>query len=367
MPAGNAKSLTVYKPSMLELRCDAAARCGGCPLIGLPRLVQRKLKQERLEASLRTLGLGPVPIEWLAVAAPRGYRNRVRLRLDEGVPRFFNPDKRPDCAVLEPPLHEALSRFRDWAVAHRRLLACFVHAEIRTPDLDGVAGLVLAPPPGTDQAACSSLSASVQDAPLHGFVRWVRGCGHAPLQRYPITEQVYTFIPVGSFRQVNTTLNAALVAHLGTWFEAGRVQQFADVYAGAGNFGMPLLARGFRGDGVEEDATAIAGLQRAAAEQGLEADGYRASDAERWLSAWEPGRFDVVVVDPPRAGLKETAAQVARLRAPQVVLLSCAWAGFERDVVRLLQSGYRLTEVCLADMFPHTEHVELMTRFVQAR
>ncbi|HKK21084.1 MAG TPA: methyltransferase domain-containing protein, partial [candidate division Zixibacteria bacterium] len=74
--------------------------------------------------------------------------------------------------------------------------------------------------------------------------------------------------------------------------------------------------------------------------------------------------FDLVIVDPPRAGLHPKALkQLLRLRPPKLLYISCNPATFARDAAALVQSGYRLPEVKPVDMFPHTMHIELASVF----
>ncbi len=318
-----------------------------------------------MRASLEASRSALVEPEWLSVPAPAGYRNRIRLRLDQGKVCFFNPNKSADCAVLEAPLRTTLGRFKAWAERHASLLAPFPHAELRTPDLDGFSGLVLGSP---SDWGVGDLDEAQRDLLGHlpeGVLGWVMGAAERPYQRYPITNDSYTFVPLGSFRQVNTELNAALVLRLQTWLRPLDVRRFADVYCGAGNLGLPLMAAGLVGAGTESDAAAVLGLHRAARAQGLDSAGFVALPAEEWLVAQRPGSFDAVIVDPPRAGLKQAADAVAGLEAPQVIVFSCAWAGFERDTLALRDAGYSLGQVCVADMFPHTEHAEVMSRFTR--
>ena len=70
---------------------------------------------------------------------------------------------------------------------------------------------------------------------------------------------------------------------------------------------------------------------------------------------------DVLVVDPPRAGLQEIGcAAVIAAKPPRVLLVSCSLESLARDLA-LLHEHYRTVAVRLCDLFPHTEHVEAVT------
>ena len=70
-------------------------------------------------------------------------------------------------------------------------------------------------------------------------------------------------------------------------------------------------------------------------------------------------RPDVVVVDPPRAGLsKKAVSRIGEIGAPRIVYVSCNPSTMAPNVVQLQEFGYRLERVTPVDMFPHTPHVE---------
>jgi tRNA/tmRNA/rRNA uracil-C5-methylase (TrmA/RlmC/RlmD family) len=74
--------------------------------------------------------------------------------------------------------------------------------------------------------------------------------------------------------------------------------------------------------------------------------------------------MDVVVADPPRAGLGRAGVRaVAATRARRVALVSCDAGALGRDARLLVQAGYRLVEATVVDAFPHTPHVEVVSRF----
>ena len=128
-----------------------------------------------------------------------------------------------------------------------------------------------------------------------------------------------------------------------------------DAYCGTGTIGICAAARrgGLRVTGVEQVAAAIANNV---------ADRCRfvAADATSWMA--REGRdqhFDVVIMDPPRAGsTPEFLAGASALEPRRIVYVSCNVVTQARDLEVLRARGYRLTRVAPVDMFPHTKHVE---------
>ena len=80
---------------------------------------------------------------------------------------------------------------------------------------------------------------------------------------------------------------------------------------------------------------------------------------EDYLATHDRVRPAAIVVDPPRAGLgKTTAKQIAALRAPKLVYVSCDPPTLARDLAVLTASGYSMEKLYMADLFPQTFHIE---------
>jgi 23S rRNA (uracil1939-C5)-methyltransferase len=337
-------------------RCPVHERCGGCPLLGLAGEARAALACAEVERSLHAAGVdlsAHAQPSFFPAPDPFGYRNRVRLALGPGaVPRFFNPEKAPDCVVLAPSVLEGIGVLTERARAEPALLAAFVHLELRARDELGRFGLRCTPAPG-----------AVAPAPVLG-AEWLTGVSGSsesamPRQRWRVTDECCIDVPLDAFLQVNLAVNRALVDWVVTRSSASGARSFADLFMGAGNFTLPLLERGLSGVGAERHAGAVAAARDVASERGLCAElvaGDAFSSAERWSA--EGRRFDIVVCDPPRAGLGARAPSVARLARNSLVLVSCRLESACRDAARLVAEGFRIESVALFDMFPQTRHVE---------
>ena len=136
-----------------------------------------------------------------------------------------------------------------------------------------------------------------------------------------------------------------------------------DAYCGTGTIGICAASQheGLHATGVEQVAAAIVSAERNARANNV-ADRCRfiAADATSWMA--HEGRdqhFDVVIMDPPRAGsTPEFLAGAAALEPRRIVYVSCNVITQARDLEVLRERGYRLTRVAPVDMFPHTKHVE---------
>jgi len=130
-----------------------------------------------------------------------------------------------------------------------------------------------------------------------------------------------------------------------------------DGYGGVGAFGVRLLARGAsRAFVVENHPTACADAIHNAIAVGSGLEVVRAPFPEADLP-----RADVMLVDPPRAGLMEAGvAAVLRQPAARLLYVACSTKSLARDLGPLTAAGYTLRAAHLADLFPHTDHAEVV-------
>ncbi len=168
--------------------------------------------------------------------------------------------------------------------------------------------------------------------------------------------------PPGAFLQATVEGEAALVAAVRDAVgEAGRV---ADLFAGCGTFALPLAERA-EVHAVEGEGAMLAALDagwRGAA--GLKRVTTEARDLfRRPLLAGELKRFEVVVLDPPRAGAEAQVRALAGSGVARVAMVSCNPVSFARDAAILIEGGYRLDRVQVVDQFRWSGHVELAARF----
>ena len=139
----------------------------------------------------------------------------------------------------------------------------------------------------------------------------------------------------------------------------GRRRTLLDAYSGVGLFAGALLSGrgGWRAVTVESNRSAAADARVNLADL----------DARMVTSTVErlrPPRADLVVADPSRSGLGRTGAAVlAATGAPRILLVSCDPAAAGRDVALLAGRGYDPVESVVVDLFPHTHHTEVVTRF----
>ena len=343
-----------------KISCPVSHECGACALIDLSASAQRAIKLSRLRMLLAPVLEGQKPafeIEFNQSAAPEGYRNRIRLQVKaDGSVGFFNERKDPDCQVLSPALRESLHQLMKLAHGLKSLFSRVSHLELREPDLDRRASIFLSLVEGGEGGTRAALQSALGADFLLGFEGQ-----SVESQRYAIVPNVHARVPLGGFMQVNQVVNRALVSQVVDGALKRNVTRAADLYCGAGNFALPLADAGVQTVGVEVNSNAVHALRKAAAQQGLEGQWFCESVPE-WagLAGAEGGRFELLVLDPPRAGLGAFIDALLSLSPNYIALCSCRPESLVRDLCALQDSGFIVESAELFDMFEHTHSVETL-------
>jgi len=143
-----------------------------------------------------------------------------------------------------------------------------------------------------------------------------------------------------------------------------RAKRIADLFCGLGAFAFPMAARA-RISAFDTDPRAIDALKEASRHtKGIKAIEARVRDLfQEPLSRKELDAFDAVLFDPPRAGAKNQAINLAKSKVPVIIGVSCHPSTFARDARTLIDGGYSLHNVTPIDQFVYAAHVELVGVF----
>jgi 23S rRNA (uracil1939-C5)-methyltransferase len=355
--------------------CPHFAACGGCHYQHMAYPQQIAVKQQILR---ETLGrLGRVPWEGAIHAHPSppfGYRNRaqwkVRVHDGRGAIGYFRSGSSAllavqCCPILSPGLERALAALRT-LLSEGRLPQTLREVEIFADERDErlLLNASCTEFAGSPAAFAETLRAAMPGAEsilLHESSRdrfELFGPGHITYRAAGAEFRVGHL----SFFQVNRHLVDQMAATVAQQAGAGRA---LDLYAGVGLFSVPLARNCERLVAVESNEAAVRDLQANLEPAGAQAQAVCA-DAERYLAGvTEPP--DVVVLDPPRAGVQPGALRELLRIAPQrIVYLSCDPATLARDLGVLVGGGahavgaYEIAAMHLFDVFPQTYHIETM-------
>jgi 23S rRNA (uracil1939-C5)-methyltransferase len=173
-------------------------------------------------------------------------------------------------------------------------------------------------------------------------------------------------IKANSFFQTNSVQAAKLYETAFSLLQARPDDRVLDLYCGTGTIGLCLASGVKEVVGVELVPDAVEMAAENAAVNGIDNISFFEGHVKEYLRqlSEEDGRFDAVIIDPPRAGLHPKALKrVMALEVPRLLYISCNPATFARDAKTLIEAGYRISEVHPVDMFPHTRHIELVALF----
>jgi len=382
--SANAVAILDASAQRTEPRCRYFGRCGGCSMQHLEASAQVAAKQRVLEESLARIGKVRPDVILPALHGPSwGYRHRARLssrRVDKkgGVLVGFH-EKRSSfiadiasCEILTPDVSALIQPLRE-------LIVQLSNAD-RTPQIEVAVGehvtvlvfRLLEPWSDEDAAKVRSF------AERHRVQVWEQKKGPdtarpfwpeiAPELSYSLPEfgLVMPFRPT-EFTQVNTAINRALVGRALRLLQPRAGERIADLFCGLGNFTLPIASSGAEVLGIEGSAELVARARENALRNRLP----NARFAVDTLFEMTPekfaalGHFDKLLIDPPRSGAIEVVKSLPDSGGPQrIVYVSCDPATLARDAEVLVHvKGYRLEAAGIANMFPHTAHVESIALF----
>jgi len=349
--------------------CPHFAVCGGCNYQHTDYPQQLSFKQAILRETLERGGVQvPLSIDVLA-GEPWRYRNRVRLAFDaQGNVGYRGRRSHAITPIRECPIAAPLLVQSALAIADilrsatpavrpselslfcnadaSSLLASLFFAHPATIRIDDLARAVQERIPALTGMELIVEDRNGRDARLLG--RW--GREHLV---YPAAGFGYR-VDTGAFFQVNRWLVDALVERV----TAGRRGALAwDLFAGVGLFAKRLTESFARVVAVESAPAAIPGLTANLAGAGGTA---LRSDTLQFLRRSNSAEIpDLIVVDPPRAGLgADITSHLAAIASPEIVYVSCDPATLARDLQALAASGYSIGSITLVDLFPQTFHLE---------
>jgi 23S rRNA (uracil1939-C5)-methyltransferase len=368
--------------SRIEPRCPHFRVCGGCHYQHIDISEQVRLKKEILRETLSRLGGVPWHGEIQEhTARPYGYRNRAQWAFRDAMPRafgYFLPESVhilpiDECPVLSPRLAETFGQLQEIA-RNNSISPGILEIEAFVDGADEKVALNIAferfPKPAKAlvvefRAALPALESLLMlDRTKNRFE--LEGPGYLIQKAGGFTFKVNHL----SFFQVNRFLIEDLLRTMVGQAKGGYA---LDLYAGVGFFSLPLTKTFSRVVSVDANLSAIRDLRQNAETAGAQVVSEN-QHTEEFLKK-DQEKPDLVILDPPRAGLgAEASALLANLGPPNISYLSCDPATLARDLSVLLGSErkpdtgilpkhkYEIAEVHLFDLFPQTFHIETLVR-----
>lgn len=332
--------------------CPLHATCGGCP-----QMTHSPEDQLAEKVRFLSVAMGEAPDVVVPSPAELGYRARISLSGDAQGRLGYHRPKSHDlvtiaaCAIARPEINAVLGRLPPLPGVRR--------AELRSDGARVVLAVDSRDDRGKPAANVATLKKALAALPigelgLAGIAVDGHGVAGEVLLRFQIGAIEHRLSP-DTFYQVNLEVNAALVAAVGA--AAADAESLLDLYAGAGNLSLPLLARGKRATLIESSHAAVGDARRTIKAHGLPGE-VKTGDAGRFRAG--DAVFDVALLDPPRAGAGGLLTELLLTRPKRMIYVSCNPVALARDIKPARKAGYAVESLSLFDMFPQTPHMEAL-------
>lgn len=380
--------------SELDLKCPHRKKCGGCQIQNLNYKKQLSFKQVKV---IKLLGRYHHVNEIIGMENPYHYRNKVQAAFGErkgeiisGVYQSSTHNIVPvdSCLIEDQKADEII-------VTIRKLLKSFKLRAFNDVTMKGFLRHVLIKRGFSSGEIMVVLVTSVMDFPKESkFI-------NALLSRHPeittIVQNVnnkFTSLILGdesrvlygggyieedlcgfrfrispkAFYQINPTQTEVLYNKVLDFAELTGSEKVLDAYCGTGTIGIIASKKAGKVVGVELNPDAVKDAKVNAELNDVKNIEFFQDDAGKFMvkTAQKGEKFDVVIMDPPRAGASlEFLHCLVELSPEKVVYVSCNPETLARDLSFLTRKGYKVRKIQPVDMFPHTEHVETVCLLVK--
>jgi 23S rRNA (uracil1939-C5)-methyltransferase len=371
-------------------KCVYFGMCGGCSMQHLEPAAQVAMKQRVLEDNLWHIGKVKAETIMRPTYGPTwGYRYRARFSVrhvkKKGEVLVGFHEKKSvfvadikSCQVVPKHVSDLLLPLRR-LIASLSIIEQLPQIELAIgEDVTALVARIMAPLTPQDEVLMKAF------ADEHKIQWWLQTKGpDTAAPYYPLDRELYYLLPEFGIRmpfkpvdftQVNHQINRTLVVKALRLLDPQPDERVADLFCGLGNFTLPLATLAREVVGIEGSASLTQRALDNAKVNGV--DGHT-SFFTRNLFEVTPedfiamGKFDRMLIDPPRDGAMAVCEALAALRATRpdllpkrIVYVSCSPSTLARDAgILVLQAGYALKQAGVVNMFPHTSHVESMAVF----
>jgi len=354
-----------------EAICAHFTQCGGCLLQHLNERTYENFKRDLIVKPFITHGLDTNCIQDL-VKLPAGERRRANFEAIKKNDQVFLGFHRwrshqiinlNECHTVDPKIADLLEPMRQlfWHVMDMYQKAT-VYFTVTAVGLD--VGMDIHR--GALQENAIELLGAFANA--HNLARLIlrenrkRTTIYERERPYVIFDNVKVDIEPSSFLQASDRADRVLtdlvIASL-----PQPSHRIADLFCGRGTFTFPL-SRQASVDGYECDLPALTALQNAVDKSGRDIQTYKRNLFDSPLTPLELNKYDVIVIDPPRAGALAQVKLIAESHVPHIAYISCGPESFARDAKILIeQGGYELQIVTPVDQFTWSPHLEVVGIF----
>lgn len=359
-----AQILEVLEPSADRVvpKCPHYFECGGCALQHMTYNRQLKLKRRIVQDQLQRIGrLDCEVLPVIGMEDPWRYRNKVKWHLQK-------KDAQIQMGYFKDGSHELVDiKTCKLITAPMEKLSRLLKQNMRAAEIGKKASLVIRQSSADNSmlAVLNNLSIEFtnnQDFPGLKTVYQQRNqkleiCRGTPGFHEQINSTRYDLSPLAFF-QVNTVQTQKLYELIIQLAQPNPDDILLDAFCGSGTIALYLAPHVKKVTGVESYAPAIQDARKNAALNDIQHSEFIAGPCEKVIPELKE-HFDIVILDPPRAGCKPELIQTITQKSPRcIIYVSCNPSTLARDLAIFNAKGYQINLVQPLDMFPQTGHVE---------
>lgn len=357
----------IIKPSKYRVvpECEYFGKCGGCQWQHIDYEYQLRSKEEILRESLeRIAGIKEVSVEPIVPSDNKyNYRNRVTLHQDtiKGKQILgFKEEKShilvpiENCPISSNALNKVINRISNLLIGYKAHTSPF--EKIYISNRDKIPGLSITPKKNIPESEVKKLFYKLKEH-LQGVDI---SFDNKEEKSFEFKVLGLKFISSPSvFAQANSDVNEKLIKTLIKWSDLKKYENVLDLYCGYGNLSLPMAKKAKKVVGIDSNRKAIRFAKQNAKINSIKNCSFESQDVKQYLENLKSNeRFDSVVLDPPRTGVKEIIKSIIGLKPSKILYVSCNPTTLARDLKELIKAGYNLKKIQPFDMFPQTFHIE---------
>lgn len=386
---GKVQQIKKNHPARITPPCIYYGSCGGCNLQHCDYNSQRVYKRDILiDLLVRQGGVMPGDIDEkvmdvIGAPSPLHYRQRIRLQVKGDGKLGFNRFRSHDiieidrCLLAMPSINQALAALKEYEDIHS-LLELSNELELQhnsvTDKVSCLFNFQRKPRPADINAAsrlCSTVEAidrvffTGEKFPIVGPVTAAnKNADNLLTVRYPEIKGLQSPLTLsweaGGFCQVNLEQNKIMIETVLEFCHAQPADAVLDLYCGMGNFAVPLSRFAGKVIGIEGQGSSIRCAEANASQVASDNTTFIKQPVHKGCADFtQKGEtFDCIIIDPPRQGAPELAAQLYQLCKKRLIYISCDPATLCRDLKALCKEGFTIKKIQPIDMFPQTHHLE---------
>lgn len=388
----------VIKPSEFRVKpfCTHYNTCGGCQLQHLAPEQQLVEKQKAVNSLFeKFLGDANTDLNWQSAidSQPLTYRRTARIAVfydknkkeylfgyrQKGSKKIININ---NCQVLEScfsnifeVFHPLLNRLKTGqSITHLELYrtqdqALIIIRHIRALSENDINLLSSEADKNGWKIVLEGETGQYEFSDKHASTQAVINNKNIYLLHYDINEFNLKFnFSFDNFIQVNHKVNGLMLKQAIDWLNLKSDEKILDLFCGIGNFSLPMAQRASSVVGIEGVASSVEMAKFNAKNNQIENARFFCQDLNESMAKakWFNEEYDVLVLDPSRAGAFDILSQLKLKRFARILYVSCDPVTLARDSKLIIDAGFKISKTGLMNMFPHTGHVETMALFTKS-